>query len=116
MVRLLFPLIMLTEYIIQPVQRGQGKLITSGKAVHGTETQFNKDLEVGDFLIIENTATGEQERRKINMVLSGRSCGIEEPFTEDIMSKHDYLFQKKPSLKIKVKSVNDVIAERLAKD
>ena len=50
------------------------------------------------------------------MVLSGRSCGLEEPFTEDVINKSDYLYQKKPKLKERVKDVQDVIAERLAKE
>lgn len=32
----------------------------------------------------------EKERRKVNMVLSARSCGLEEPFTDDIQEKCDY--------------------------
>ncbi|CDW75993.1 UNKNOWN [Stylonychia lemnae] len=104
------------QFIEQPIQQGQGKLITSGKAVHGTETNFISDLEVGDFLIIQNENTGKQERRKVNMVLSARSCGLEEPFSEDIIIKSEYLFQKKPKLREKVKHVEDVIAERLAKE
>ena len=100
--------------MIQPVQRVTGKIITSGKAVHGSETTFNKELEVGDFIIIDNVSSGEQERRKVNMVLSLRSCGIEEPFSTDIINKQDFLYQKKPKLKERVKAVDDVINERLA--
>ncbi len=98
------------------MQKGSGKIITSGKAVHGSETLFSKELEIGDFIIIENASTGEQERRKVNMVLSARSCGIEEPFSVDIITKQEFLFQKKPKLKEKTKAVTEVIAERLAKD
>ena len=72
-----------------------------------------RDLEIGDFLIIECVKTGKQERRKINMVLSNRSCGLEEAFTEDVIQKQDYLFQKKPKLKERQKDVHDVIEERL---
>ena len=32
----------------------------------------------------------EKERRKVNMVLSARSCGLEEPFNDDIQEKCDY--------------------------
>ena len=34
--------------------KGEGKLITSCKTVHGFDTNFSRDLEIGDFLIIEN--------------------------------------------------------------
>jgi len=50
------------------------------------------------------------------MVLSAKSCGLEEPFSEDLMNKVSYLFQKKPKLKPKANSVNDIIAQRLAKE
>eukprot|EP00347_Sterkiella_histriomuscorum_P023174 403335669 len=104
------------EYIEQPVQKGAGKLITSGKAVHGTDTSFQQDLDIGDFIIIEHPQTQAQERRKVNMVLSNRSCGIEEPFSEDLINKCDYLFQKKPKLRERERDVDDIIQERLKKE
>jgi hypothetical protein len=41
----------------------------------------------------------EKERRRVNMVLSARSCGLEEPFTDDIIDKSEYFIQRKPELK-----------------
>ena len=67
-------------------------------------------------MIIERSDTGELEKRKVNMVLSNKSCGIDEPFTDDIISKSEFTYQKKPKLKEKEKPIDDVIAERLAKD
>jgi hypothetical protein len=32
----------------------------------------------------------EKERRRVNMVLSARSCGMEEAFSEDIIEKSEY--------------------------
>jgi len=70
-----------------------GKLITSGKTVHGFDSNFPSQLGIGDSLILMCEASDpsgaspklvEKERRKVNMVLSARSCGLEEPFTEDI--------------------------------
>ena len=63
-------------------------------------------------MIIE-TESGVQEHRKLNMVLSAKSCGLEEAFSEDLMNKHDYLFQKKPKLRVKDRDVDDIIKERL---
>jgi len=34
-------------------------LITSGKTVHGTGTNFQRDLELGDFIIVTIPSTGE---------------------------------------------------------
>ena len=67
----------------------------SGRAVHGYETNFNKILEIGDFLIVQNKEKKEFEKRKVNMVLSDRSCGIEEAFSFDIISKTEFKYQKK---------------------
>ena len=47
----------------------------------------------------------EKERRKVNMVLSARSCGIEEPFTEDIMNKAEFWVQRKPKIREKAKNI-----------
>jgi tRNA G37 N-methylase TrmD len=71
-----------------------GKLITSGKTVHGFETNFPSQLAIGDHIILmtqeANGKLVESERRRVNMVLSAKSCGLEEPFTEDIMDKYEY--------------------------
>lgn len=34
-----------------------------------------------------NEEMKEKERRRVNMVLSAKSCGLEEAFTEDIIEK-----------------------------
>ena len=47
------------------------------------------------------------------MVLSGKSCGLEEPFTDDIIEKSDYFVQRKPKLKEKARSVEDIVKERI---
>ena len=40
------------------------------------------------------------------MVLSAKSCGIDEPFTSDIYTKTEFLYQKKPKLREKEKSLD----------
>ena len=72
------------------MQVGTGKLITSGKTVHGSETRFHKELELGDFLIV--TIEGVEEKRKLNMVLSDKSCGIDTPFSSDVMIKQEFKY------------------------
>lgn len=95
------------EMVVQPIVKGQGKLITSGKTVHGFESEFSGQLQIGDYIILmRNTNTGkeessqdklvEQERRRVNMVLSSKSCGLEEPFTHDVIDKSDYYIQRRP--------------------
>ena len=71
---------------------GLGMIITSGRTVHGFETNFPLQLSIGDYIILmteseDDGKSVEKERRRVNMVLSARSCGIEEPFTDDLINK-----------------------------
>lgn len=104
-------------YLEQPITIGTGKLITSGKTVHGFETNFPDQLSLGDFIILmelEGDRLVEKERRKVNMVLSARSCGIEEAFSEDLIDKSEYYVQRKPKLRERVKPVEEILKERIA--
>jgi hypothetical protein len=77
------------EYMTQPIEKGDGKIITSGKTVHGFDTEFPKQIAIGDSIILmvetDDGKFEEKERRRVNMVLSARSCGLEEAFTEDLI-------------------------------
>ena len=77
------------EYMTQPIEKGDGKIITSGKTVHGFETEFPKQIAIGDSIILmvetDDGKFEEKERRRVNMVLSARSCGLEDAFTEDLI-------------------------------
>ena len=89
--------------------------------MHGFETNFTSQLAIGDFLILmsESEEDGkfvEKERRKVNMVLSARSCGIEEPFTEDIMNKAEFWVQRKPKIRERAKDIEQVILERMKQE
>lgn len=57
----------------------------------------------------------EKERRKVNMVLSARSCGLEEPFTDDIQEKCDYWVQRKPKKRERAKDVEEIVRQRIGK-
>ena len=75
-------------------------------------------MALGDsiILMIEGEEDGkyvEKERRKVNMVLSARSCGIEEAFTEEIMNKCEYWVQRKPKRRERPKDIEEVIRERM---
>ena len=79
----------------QPVVEGKGMIMVSGSTVHGNEgTEFMKSLEVGDSLIVQ--IDGQKEERKLNMVLSNKSCGLEEPFSSDLSTWTEFKYQKKP--------------------
>jgi len=85
--------------------------------VHGFESEFQKQLEIGDSVILmeadEEDGFKEVERRRVNMVLSAKSCGLEEPFTDDVIDKRDYYVQKKPKQREKQRNVDDVVLERI---
>ncbi len=55
----------------------------------------------------------EKERRRVNMVLSTRSCGIEEPFTEDVIDKSEFYIQRKPVKRQKARDIEEIVKERL---
>ena len=61
-----------------------------------------------------STKLVEKERRRVNMVLSARSCGLEEPFTEDIQEKSEYWVQRKPKRRERVRDVVEIVKERIA--
>lgn len=56
-----------------------------------------------------NEEMKEKERRRVNMVLSAKSCGLEEAFTEDIIEKEVFWVQRRPLKKEKAKPVEEVI-------
>eukprot|EP01016_Furgasonia_blochmanni_P008464 TRINITY_DN1343_c0_g1_i12.p1 TRINITY_DN1343_c0_g1~~TRINITY_DN1343_c0_g1_i12.p1 ORF type:complete len:323 (+),score=88.67 TRINITY_DN1343_c0_g1_i12:116-970(+) len=84
------------ETIEFPVQSGSGRIITSGKTVHGKDTLFSKELQQFDKIIILHPTTLVKEERIIQVILSDRSLGIDEPFSSDLITYTQYEFQKKP--------------------
>ena len=66
--------------------------MTSDKVVHGSDTLFLKELEIGDKIIVHNSSNDEVEERQITMVLGNKSCGIDEPFTNDIRDKSEFKY------------------------
>ena len=93
-------------------------MITSGKTVHGFDSNFPSQLAVGDHIIlmtasVDDAEVKEKERRRVNMVLSAKSCGLEEAFTEDIIDKVQFWVQRRPKKKDKVRSVDEVVRDRM---
>ena len=109
-----------SETEVHPIEKGMGKLITSGRTVHGFESNFPQQLALGDHIILmtvtEEGKLVERERRRVNMVLSAKSCGLEEPFTEDLINKSEYYVQRKPKLKEKAKPLEEVVRDRMRQE
>ena len=103
------------EVIIQPVQKGSGKIMSSLATVHGKDTNFTQELEPGDKLIIFNEQSKEDEERIITMVLSKKSMGIKEQFSRDLSSFTEFRYQKKPVIKPREKQIDELVEEKLAK-
>mmetsp|Transcript_41191 Transcript_41191/g.68506 ORF Transcript_41191/g.68506 Transcript_41191/m.68506 type:complete len:215 (+) Transcript_41191:16-660(+) len=85
-------------YSADPVV-GTGKLATSGVVVMGIETDFTKELDVGDTLLVtvsdkyRNIET--QESRIVNMVLGKGSLNLEGPFSCDLTSPTNFMVVKR---------------------
>ncbi len=107
--------IALVEFVVQPIREGTGKILTSLATVHGKDTNFIHELERGDTVIIYNERDKEEERREVTMVLSGKSLGIKEPFSRDIPVFTTFKYQKKPKRKERVRPVEELVEEELAK-
>ena len=88
------------EEYIPILQVGDGRIISSGVTVTGTETCFMKQLGHGDAIVIQHPYTLEQETRIITMVLSDVSIGISSPFSSDLISGTKFEFIKKPKEKV----------------
>ena len=105
------------NFVIQPIREGEGEILVSHTTVHGFKTKFQDVLEVGDTLILKNPEAkegeDEEEQRKINMVLSHKSLGVEEPFSFVPSSKTPFKYQKKPVLNEEDKTFEEFLNEKM---
>lgn len=74
---------------------GKGRVITSGKACHGKETLFIKEVRIGDMICIERSGTFKTEKRMINGVLSDSSVCLANPFKPGVSSFSKYRIEPK---------------------
>lgn len=86
------------SYSADPIP-GMGKLATSGVVVMGVDTDFTKEVAIGDTLlatVVDRYRNMEaQESRVVNMVLGKSSLNLESPFSCDITSPVVFLVVKK---------------------
>eukprot|EP00357_Protocruzia_adherens_P018849 CAMPEP_0115008412 /NCGR_PEP_ID=MMETSP0216-20121206/21905_1 /TAXON_ID=223996 /ORGANISM="Protocruzia adherens, Strain Boccale" /LENGTH=217 /DNA_ID=CAMNT_0002375831 /DNA_START=14 /DNA_END=667 /DNA_ORIENTATION=+ len=76
------------------VEHCSGRILSSGATIHGKETRFRSEVEVGDYLIIVHPTTLQKEERKIMLVLSDRSVAINEAFSSDLITSVDFDVKK----------------------
>ena len=95
--------------IEQPIKKGIGKIITSCNTVHGMNTEFQKQLDKGDKIIV-----GECER-VISFILSNKSLSLEEGFPVDIVTNSEFSYRNKP-IEIDKMSNQEIIDSKIKKD
>ncbi|CAE7496221.1 RE1 [Symbiodinium sp. CCMP2592] len=90
-----------------PVMPGSGRLVTNTTTVHGFDSKFKDELEVGDTIMVHHPTSLEVELRMVVSVLSQRSCVIHQSFSKDCNSTVEYHIRK-DSLKIKEKAKSEI--------
>ena len=82
-----------------------GEITTSGKVVSGNGTKFEREISVGDALIVmvANSQTGQeqQEMRVVTMRLSNISLSLSSPFSESIRNPTKFSVIRKPRDEVK---------------
>jgi hypothetical protein len=77
---------------------GTGALTSSGVVVTGVGTAFDKELAVGDSILItvvdKYRNTTSDEIRVVNMVLGKSSLNLQQPFTCDVSTPSNFMFVK----------------------
>ena len=92
------------EYSADPIS-ATGAITSSGVVVSGMDTEFSKELEVGDTILATVSdrfrQTTSDEARVINMVLGKHSLGVNAPFSCDLTSATPFMVvKKKPDLEV----------------
>ncbi|CAJ1347766.1 unnamed protein product [Effrenium voratum] len=90
-----------------PVLPGSGRIVTNTTTVHGFETKFKDELEVGDTIMVHHPTSLEVELRMVVSVLSQRSCVLHQAFSKDCASTSEFHIRK-DSLKIKEKAKAEI--------
>jgi hypothetical protein len=87
---------------IQPptmaIHEGTGRIITSGTVVTGIDTIFNREINVGDAILVE------EEMRVVTMRLSDTSCNLSSSFSTSHANPVPFRYISKPRTKTSVAS------------
>lgn len=86
-----------------PVVEGAGRIVTTTNTIHGFETKFKEELEVGDTVMIHHPVSLEVEMRVVTGILSQRSATVHSAFSKDLVSTMEYHIRK-DSLKLQEKA------------
>eukprot|EP00747_Dinoflagellata_sp_TGD_P193743 gnl/TRDRNA2_/TRDRNA2_60297_c0_seq1.p2 gnl/TRDRNA2_/TRDRNA2_60297_c0~~gnl/TRDRNA2_/TRDRNA2_60297_c0_seq1.p2 ORF type:complete len:220 (+),score=65.62 gnl/TRDRNA2_/TRDRNA2_60297_c0_seq1:56-715(+) len=86
-----------------PVVTGSGRIVSTNLTLHGFETQFQEELEVGDTILVHHPTSLEVEMKIVTGILSQRSATIHQEFSKDLVSTIDFHIRK-DSLKLQRKA------------
>jgi hypothetical protein len=76
------------------IRKGTGQITTSGTVVTGYETLFEKQMTIGDAVLVQ--VGGQQEMRVVTMRLSNISLNLSSAFSTDLKSPTDFHYIGKP--------------------
>lgn len=78
------------------IQKGSGKIISSGTVITGISTKFRKEIASGDAIIIQQQSSSQDEMRVVTMCLSDTSCAISSAFSSDLKQPISFSYVRKP--------------------
>merc|ERR1739838_615643 len=73
---------------------GTGRIVTAEDTVHGFETVFIEELEVGDVIIVLMQSSAVKEERVVELISSNRTCKISAPFPSNLTSQTPFIIRK----------------------
>mmetsp|Transcript_25560 Transcript_25560/g.55995 ORF Transcript_25560/g.55995 Transcript_25560/m.55995 type:complete len:223 (-) Transcript_25560:11-679(-) len=77
------------------IESGTGRITTSGTVVSGHDTRFEKEISVGDAILVTlNNST--EEMRIVTMRLSNVSLNLSSAFSQNIRNAQNFRFVRKP--------------------
>jgi len=85
------------------VVEGTGRIVTSSVTMHGFESAFKEEIEVGDTIMVAHPVSLQPELRVVVGILSQRSATLHQAFSKDLVSTTDFHIRK-DSLKLKEKA------------
>lgn len=81
------------------IKDGTGKITTSGTVVSGQNTRFEKEISIGDAIIItftDNDNQKKEEMRVVTMRLSNISLNLSSAFSQNVSLPLNFRYVRKP--------------------
>mmetsp|Transcript_2846 Transcript_2846/g.6162 ORF Transcript_2846/g.6162 Transcript_2846/m.6162 type:complete len:249 (+) Transcript_2846:784-1530(+) len=78
------------------IQKGTGRITTSGTVVSGHDTKFEKEISVGDAILVTLPGNDAEEMRVVTMRLSNASLNLSSAFSRNLVEPHGFRYVRKP--------------------